>query len=147
VTIRIEHLHDLPSDRLAELLAASEQEGFRFLCRLVQEWADDTNGFSRPGEALFIASVSGRVVGICGINADPYTAERRVGRVRHFYVLPAFRRRGIGRRLIQEVITAARGMFDRLRLRTENPAAVRFYEALGFRLSPDLIECTHIRVL
>jgi GNAT superfamily N-acetyltransferase len=100
-----------PDLDLGALLAESEQAGLRLVRRLVEEWASGANRFDRPGEKLFGAWVDGRVVGVCGLNVDAYTAEERVGRVRHLYVLSAFRRRGVGRRLIEEVIEAARGPF------------------------------------
>ena len=40
-------------------------------------------------------------------------------------------------------IAAARGVFDRLRLRTDNEAAARFYQALGFRRCTGEPNCTH----
>lgn len=55
-----------------------------------------------------------------------------VGRVRHLYVLAAYRRLGAGRQLVEQVLDAARGRFERLRLSTQNPAAARLYERLGF---------------
>ena len=87
--------------------------------------------------------VDGHVVGLCGLNVDPYTAEGRVGRVRHLYVMEASRRHGIGRRLVAEVIAAARDSFDRLRLRTANPEAARLYEGLGFAPCAGEADCTH----
>jgi len=84
------------------------------------------------------------LVGVCGLNIDPYAADRRVGRVRHLYVLSAFRRRGVGRHLVTAVIEMARGRFDRLHLRTENAGAARFYEALGFRPSGGASDYTHV---
>ena len=105
--------------------------------------ASGTNRFDQPGEALYAARVNGEVVGACGLNVDPYTAEGRVGRVRHLYVMEAYRRHGIGRRLVVEVIAAARGSFDRLRLRTANPEAARLYEALGFAPCAGEADCTH----
>jgi hypothetical protein len=35
-------------------------------------------------------------------------------------------------------------VFDSLRLRTENPEAARFYEALGFQPCAGTADCTHI---
>ena len=137
-------LHELPSDRLAGLVAEAEAAGHRFVRRLVNEWESGSNRFARPGEAFFAAVADGRVVGVCGLNIDPYLTDRHVGRVRHLYVLAESRRRGIGRRLVAEVIAAARGRFDRLRLRTESEAAARFYEALGFRPCRGVPACTHL---
>jgi hypothetical protein len=49
--------------------------------------------------------------------------------------------------LVSEVIEAARGRFDRLRLRTENSGAAQFYEAIGFRSSGATDNSTHVMVL
>lgn len=129
----VERVHDLPVDALGALVVESEQAGLTFVRRLVDEWVSGTNRFDRPGEALFGLWVDGRLIGVCGLNIDPYTNAARVGRVRHLYVLSAFRRLGAGRRLVIEVIQAGRGVFDVLRLSTSNPAAARLYKTLGFR--------------
>jgi GNAT superfamily N-acetyltransferase len=99
-----------------------------------------------PGEALFAAMDDRVVIGLCGLNVDPYAAATTVGRVRHLYVLVARRGGGVGRRLVETVVEAARDRFDALRLRTHNPAAARLYEALGFR-PVDVADCTHVLVL
>ena len=139
-----ERLIGVPSETLDGLLADSEREGSRFVRRLVDEWATGTNRFDRPGEALFIARIGDRLVGICGLNVDPYAAAANVGRVRRLYVLSAYRGLGVGRRLVMAVLQAARGRFDVLRLRTTNPAAARLYESLGFTPSTAGNECTHV---
>lgn len=139
----VERLSEPSADRLDVLLAESEQAGSRMVRRLVEEWASGANRFDRPGEALFAARIDGRLVGVCGLNVDPYSAEPRLGRVRHLYVLSAYRRRGVGRQLVAEVIAAAQGRFDHLRLSTGNPVAARFYERLGFR-SAEAAHCTHV---
>jgi GNAT superfamily N-acetyltransferase len=140
----VERLPDAPTDCLRDWLAESEEAGSRIVRRLIEEWASGVNRFDRPGEALLGASLGGRVVGVCGLNRDPYAAEAGVGRVRHLYVHSAFRRLGVGRHLVAAVIAAARDHFDTLRLRTANPAAARLYEALGFRASNDVAHCTHV---
>src|SRR5207237_3226882 len=88
--------------------------------------------------------MAGRLVGVCGLNVDPYAGDARVGRVRHLYVLTPMRRHGVGRQLVTEVIRAAGGRFDSLRLRTNNPAAARLYEVLGFRAHNGAGEYTHV---
>jgi GNAT superfamily N-acetyltransferase len=55
-----------------------------------------------------------------------------------------WRHRGIGRRLVYEVIDAARGRFERLRLRTDGEDASRLYEALGFQALPGAADSTHV---
>jgi len=140
----IQRLHELPPDRVAPLIAESEQAGLRFVRRLVEEWASGRNRFDRPGEALFGALIDGHLVGVCGLNVDPYAGDPRIGRVRHLYVLTTHRRGGVGRRLVGAVVAAARGPFATLRLSTANPAAARLYEALGFRRRGGDAHCTHV---
>ena len=143
----IERLSNLPFDRLALLVAESERAGLQLVRRLADEWASGQNRFDRPGEALFAALVDGRLIGVCGLNVDPYTAAPRVGRVRHLYVLSDDRRVGVGRQLVQEVIEAARGPFDTLRLRTHNPEAARLYERMRFLRSTAVKDCSHLMEL
>jgi GNAT superfamily N-acetyltransferase len=144
--IRCARLHELASPDVAVLVAESEQAGLSLVRRLVSEWGDGSNRFDRPGEAVFGAWVSERLVGVCGLNIDPYAGDPRVGRVRHLYVLEASRRLGVARVLMAEVLGAARGRFETLRLSTSNPAAARLYESLGFRRA-DGPHCTHARAL
>ena len=129
----IERMSGAPTDRLAALLAESEQQGFRFVRRLVEEWESGANRFDRPGEALFVARVGNDVVGVCGLHVDPYADDPKIGRVRHLYVLVPNRRSGVGEQLVADVLEAARGRFERLHLRATNAIAARLYERLGFR--------------
>jgi GNAT superfamily N-acetyltransferase len=127
--------------------AESQREGWRFVRRLVDEWANRINRFDRPGEALFAAWVDGRLVGVCGLNVDPFAADPAVGRVRRLYVLRECRGRSVGRRLVQAVIGCARSRFQSLRLRTDSAAARRFYEVLVFVPTVGVRDCTHILML
>ena len=140
----IGRLDDLALSRFAEMLAESEAAGYGFLRRVVDEWESGANRFSRPGEALLVAEMRGRWVGVCGLSIDPYLDDPRVGRVRNVYILAHCRRNGVGRRLVVEAIVRARGHFDRLRLRGEEEGPARLYESLGFRPCPDIPDCTHI---
>ena len=133
---------DLESDSLQELRAESSREGFRFIERLCEEWASGTNRFNAPGEALFVAVANGQVVGICGLNRDPYACDPRIGRVRRLYVAPAQRRHGVGRALLETVVTHARRHFRLLRVRSE--AASEFYATQGFRRVASSEEVTHV---
>jgi ribosomal protein S18 acetylase RimI-like enzyme len=144
VGVRIERLHDLPDDRLAPLITESEQAGLRFVGRLAEEWESGRNRFDRSGEALFGALTDRHLVGVCGLNIDPYAVGPRVGRVRHLDVLTAHRGLGVGKQLVGAVVVAARGPFVTLRLSTANPAAARLYESLGFCRHPGDAHCTHV---
>jgi GNAT superfamily N-acetyltransferase len=140
-------LHATLPDALGPLLADDAQAGTRHVRRLADEWASGVNRFDRPGETLLGAWFGGELVGVCGLNVDPYAGHDRVGRVRRLYVLSARRRLGVGRRLVTEVVAAARGRFDLLRLSTTSAPAAGLYEALGFRRVEGVPDCTHLMVL
>jgi ribosomal protein S18 acetylase RimI-like enzyme len=135
---------DLPVDRFAAMLAESEASNYRFLRRVLCEWQSGANRFSRPGEALLVAEINSRWVGVCGLSIDPYLEDPRIGRLRNVYVMADFRRIGIGRRLVEEAIARARGSFDRLRLRAREEGPARLYESLGFTRCRGIPNCTHI---
>lgn len=135
-------LYQLNLDDLARLTQASQTEGFSFVARLAAEYASGANRFEQPGEALFGAYDS-ELLGVCGLNRDPYTGDVQTGRVRHLYVLPDYRRRGIGARLVAEVIAEARRHYTLLVLRTTNPAADAFYRTLGFEATTETPSATH----
>lgn len=142
--IAIERIDSLP---IGALVTEAEATGFRGLSRLLSEWQAGGNRFDQPGEAVFIATESGRVVGVCGLNRDPYFGDPTVGRIRHLYVAVDHRRKGIGSRLVRAVMGAARGHFARLRLRTDSPDADAFYRCLGFLPVTGEPACSHQLVL
>ena len=144
MTIEIVPLTSLSIDGFEALVEESEAEGVFPLGRLVREWGTGENRFDRPGEALFAAvDDNGRLLGVCGLNRDPYLDDPDVGRVRHLYVARAGRGRGVGGRLVRAVIEAARGRFTRLRLRTDCSIAAGFYRSLGFERLTDDPTATH----
>lgn len=122
----------LPADLEEEMLPAAAAEGFVALRWLWDDWRAGTNTFAEPGEAFYVARCDGRLVGVCGVNVDPYAEGQAAGRLRRMYVLPSFRRRGVGRRLVQQAIDGGQRHFHCLRLRTLDEGASAFYEALGF---------------
>ena len=93
---------------------------------------------------FYLAWVSDALVAVAGLNIDPYAAEKSIGRVRHVYALPAFRRQGIGQALLEEIERAAKPSFRMLRLRTGTPDGDRFYRAMGFERDPSSRDATHI---
>ena len=139
----IERLWELVPEHLAALIAESEASGLTFVRRLADEWASGFNRFDRPGEALFAARDAADVVGIGGLNIDPYAGDVSIGRVRHLYVRSAYRRRGIGERLVTVIVDAASGRFRMLRLSTFNVDAARLYERMGFHDPDGAPRCTH----
>lgn len=141
LTIRPLRAGDLRA--LGPLLAASQEEGFRFLPRLVDGYRSGENRFEAEGEVLLGCCRGAEILGLGGLNRDPYGGDPRTGRIRHLYVLPSERRRGIGRLLVQRLVARARGHFDALVLRTDTRAAAAFYEALGFAPDPHTTHATH----
>ena len=144
--MQIQRRPDLRPEQLAALIAESEAHGLRLVRRLADEWATGVNRFDRPGEALFVAGDARQIVGVGGLNVDPYAGNPTVGRVRHLYVLTSYRRLGIGERLVAEIVAAARDRFQTLRLSTSNPEAARLYERLGFRRA-NAADCTHVMAI
>ena len=127
--------------QLGPLIEASQAEGFNFVMRSQLELAQ--GDFKKPGAALYgfvdNSFIDGdllgdKLAGVGGLTSDPYLgAEPEVGRLRHLYVLPQYRRQGVGQKLVTAIVAEAKRHYDVLRLRTTTREAARFYEALGFR--------------
>lgn len=126
------------------LVIESEQEGFRFVRRFYDDYISGANRFNHEGEALFVAKLAGQIVGICGLNRDPYIMDSNVGRVRRLYVHPNARRRAIGKQLVYHVIQEAAHYYKTLTLRTDSANADAFYRALGFSKSQTYADATHV---
>lgn len=128
----IKRLQALNPYELDELVRESQQQGFSFLFRLVADYESGANRFERSGEALFGLFDAPALIGIGGLNIDPYRADPRVGRVRHLYIAHQWREHGMGKLLVNAIIAEARKQFHLLTLRTDTTQAAAFYEALGF---------------
>jgi GNAT superfamily N-acetyltransferase len=140
--LRLERITELPED-FADIVEFSLREEFGAMQRMREDWDSGVNRFDRPGEVLFEVRVGPRLVGICGLNRDPYAQSTEVGRVRHLYVDPDFRRRGIGRLLVSKIVECASKSFSRVRLRTLRADSAQFYVALGFRRVVGEPDVTH----
>lgn len=141
-SVQISAVATLP-DGILELLGASLSEGHDLVERLVAEWEDGTNRFDRTGEILLEARRLGQLVGVGGLNRDPYVDDPGVGRIRHLYVLPDVRGMGVGRALVAALVDHARGRFERARLRAGADEAWDFYLRLGFEETSDEENSTH----
>ena len=116
--------------QLGPLIEASRAEGFYFTARLQREL--NRGDFTEPGAALY-GCATDELVGVGGFTSDPYPdAEPEVGRLRHLYVSPQYRRQGVGQKLVTAIVAEAKRHYRVLRLRTTTREAARFYEALGF---------------
>ena len=140
----IREIKQLSFIELQPLVLESLSEGFEFVERLAIEYKSGANRFQQAGEVLFGAYQNENIIGICGLNKDPYLPqENDVARVRHLYVLPDHRKKGVGRLLVQNIIVRAKTHFSLLTLRTFNPDADRFYRAIGFITEPKIEFATH----
>ncbi len=126
----------------APLLAEARAAGLSFMDRLRDEWLSGALCFDRPGELYLGAWEEDRLLGTGGLSLDPYEPLPGLARVRHVYVLAGARRRGIGSRLMANLLDHGGRHFSLVRLRTHNPDAARMYERLGFAPS-DLPGETH----
>ena len=94
--------------------------------------ADVPGSFLSAGGDFFVVEDEGRIVGMGGFKRTSQD-EAQVLRVR---VHPALRRRGIARRLMEAIeAAAAAGGVRRMVLETaqNQPEAIAFYEAIGYR--------------
>lgn len=127
---------DFPSDFLI-LETESKIEGFKFLEKMRLEWDSEKNRFNKVGEALYGVFEGDKLVAIGGINLDPYANGDSIGRVRHLYVLKAYRKHGLGTALVKKILEHCSKRFSKVRLRTDTIAASKFYEKFGFKAVSD----------
>jgi GNAT superfamily N-acetyltransferase len=133
--------------RLEHLAEEADREGHAFVSRMIAEWIDGANRFDGPGERGYVVTADGEVIGVGGLNIDPYIADPTVGRVRHLFTSAKHRRSGVATMLLDRIVKDARATFTLLRLRTRNPEAAAFYRARSFIEVPDDEFCTHARDL
>ncbi|MBJ9966624.1 GNAT family N-acetyltransferase [Burkholderia seminalis] len=143
--LAITQLHALPT-QLFDLEREASTQGFKFLRRLIEEWCSGSNRFDKPGERLLMAEDDGSIVGIAGLNVDPYAAARDTARLRRVYVANDYRRRGIGEALVGALLEEAPPRFRVVRLSTDTDVAAAFYARLGFSAVADET-ATHVKML
>lgn len=94
--------------------------------------------YAPPTGRLLLAEVEGKPAGCVALHA--LGKDGAVCEMKRLYVRPAFRGQQLGRRLVEEVIRAARAIgYKKMRLDTVEPVmghAVALYRELGFREIP-----------
>ncbi len=135
----------LPNE-LTYLARTAQLEGFTMVERLIENYHAGKNRFDRRGEALFLVHDGSQLIGAGGVNIDPYFADDELGRVRHLYIEPESRRRGIGRMLMQHIEQHASSYFKQLQLFTPTVAAAIFYEHLGYMPVSHLPRVSHVKL-
>src|SRR5688572_24843346 len=121
---------------------AADGEAYDMLAVLAKEWADGTNRFDKPGEALVAAYDAGRLVGMGAMTHDPNIAGAL--RMRRFYVSPRYRRQGVGRAIAKALLDGPEVEGKTITLNAPQVEAARFWEALGF-IRDDRDGHTHVR--
>lgn len=133
--LQIKPILSLPND-LTTLIQHSEREGFNFIRRLKEDWDNGSNRFNGSGEFLLAASDNQTLLGVCGVNIDPYvqsnSQQKPVARLRHLYVIPSSRSKQLGSQLVNACLAKMHADFTAVRLRVPDAATGAFYEKLGF---------------
>ena len=97
-----------------------------------------TTAVERDGNVTFFAEVDGALVGMAGAGWSGKAKLRHVAEVYGVYVAPEIRGRGIARRLMDRLLDELRSMGQiekvSLGVTSDNAAAVRIYEKLGFEI-------------
>lgn len=97
---------------------------FRFSRRAMRNFAET------PGAVTVLAEAGGELAGFCVVQL-----EGKLGYVVTLDVAPAWRRKGLARRLMEEAearIRAAGGAGMALHVHTGNVGAMHFYEGIGY---------------
>jgi putative acetyltransferase len=130
------------SEGLTIAVERAEREDVRALLRTVSSWSVelyppesrhglDLAAYRRPDVTLFVARERGVALG-CG--ADQLDGDGNA-ELKSMFVVPEARDRGVGQAILAAIEHALRGRVATLRLETgvKQLAAIRLYEAAGFR--------------
>jgi multimeric flavodoxin WrbA/GNAT superfamily N-acetyltransferase len=142
----IERVTNIEEIDIEELLSESESFGYQYLTKMINQWRTGENRFSKPNELLIVYKNAEKVIGIGGINEEPYLKKRDFGRLRDVYVLSQYRRSNIGTQIVEHLIEFGRKHFKTITLRVpENIEASPFYESLGFLKTGEIETVTHVK--
>lgn len=130
------------SEGFLALKSRSMAAGFNMLRRLEENWLNGQNRFDKPGEKLAGAFAGDVLVGVCGLNQDPYMPGVRAGRLRHLYVDAQWRRMQVGMALLNVMLEGAEHAFDFINTNAP-PSAFAFYARAGFVPLTDTESVTH----
>ncbi|MFP3169425.1 MAG: GNAT family N-acetyltransferase [Thermoproteus sp.] len=93
---------------------------------------------SSPSSVVLVAEVDGRAVGVIVGDVEDrlFYEPRMAGIIREFYVLPEFRRKGLGKRMMSEAMDALRRKGAQM-IMADFPAlneiSIEFYKKMNFR--------------
>lgn len=135
--IRIEPMSEEHIEGFHRVLDSVARER-RYLSLLQAPSLEETRKFAlasiASGNVNLVALDGGEVIGWCDIRRHFFPSHAHRGSL-GMGLLPAFREKGLGRRLIEAAISAAReaGMIRiEFGVHADNPRAIRLYEKVGF---------------
>ncbi|WOE32123.1 MULTISPECIES: GNAT family N-acetyltransferase [unclassified Acinetobacter] len=133
MNIEIKEVNQLPAD-IKDLAQAAQHEGLTLIDTLIDEYQSGKNRFSLSGEYLLMAYHEQKLIACGGLNLqwNDQQIENRIGRVRRFYVLPEYRKTGVGKQVLQYLEQKAREHFSALCLYTSTTSAVHFYQKMNY---------------
>jgi carbonic anhydrase len=112
--------------------------------RLTEEICDLPGPYAPPAGVLLLARAAGVPAGTVGLRLHHDDAAE----MKRLYVLPAYRRLGVGRALAERAISDARVLGYRRLLLTTLPEsmgpAIAVYESLGFRAARPFYDHSHV---
>lgn len=133
MNITITQAETLPVE-IKELAKQAHKEGLVLVDGLIEEYESGKNRFNQPGEFLLFAYDDDRLIACGGLNQqwNENEIDTRIGRVRRFYVLPKYRKHGVGKQLLQHLEKQARANFSALCLSIDTKAAANFYQKQNY---------------
>lgn len=145
--IHIQQIEDLMKYKHDYLVQESKEEGFNFLIKLISEYENKINIFNKTGECLYGIFQGEKLIGIGGLNKDPYTENNKVGRLRRFYISKDYRRVGLGNLLLTRLLSHSEKYFKVVVLHTGTKQGEVFYNANGFVKGEVYKRSSHYKVL
>ena len=131
--LRLQALSDAPQEFGTTLAEAKKY--------LDKKWRES---LALPTSILWFAEVNGKVVGMVGVYWGHGATRRHVANMFGMYVVPDYRKQGIGARLLSEVINVQRADTNISKIKTEvvggNTAATKLYEQHGFEIIGSLFQ-------
>ena len=142
----INAITDIRSVDLSRFREEAQRAQHRIIAKLIEQWETGENTFGKRHERFWGYFIGDELVGIGGINEDPYLKQPAYGRMRHLWVLEPFRRNGIGRALVSQAEAFAKQHYEWMTLRTPaDGSADAFYAKLGFQRCDWLDSVSHVK--
>lgn len=145
--MHIQQIENLMKYEFKYLVQESKEEGVKFLKKLINEYENELNTFNKSGECLYGIFQGEKLIGIGGLNADPYTENNKIGRLRRFYIAKDYRRIGLGKLLLNKLLSHAEKYFKVVVLHTDTKQGDVFYTANGFVKREVYKRSSHYKVL